>query len=1040
MKNKGCLRYGFWIGLLALVLLCIAAGGLAYFQARARAFNSRPLVLIHAPVNHEQARVGDGVIVHATARADNGLRRVELWADDSFVDGSDAPEGSAPTTLILSSSWIAYAAGNHVLTVRAIASDGTAGQATVMVESLAQEGADAGTHTVEEGETIESIAEEYGTTPEEVAASNPGIEPGGIVPGEELILPGGEEPPSGGGGESPVPEEGGEEPPVPGEDPPGAPGSAFELMYLLPLESIDFGAGEPTDLRVEFLRIGASATSALEGLHCYVGAGEIPPRWIPDADGDQATDESFVITDSESDDGVWSLAADMTGEDALTISWPHNRDLPISVSCVGIAGGGTEALELGLWEGSIAPDYWTGIELSGFGDGVDGGFDIIFRITHTGGGGGGIPLWLDPDMTPPTNARLDDRRISLRWDYEPRADEEPIDGFRVYLNGNLQWVEPTDSRESMLPYEWFNPPCGTTYNFSVTAYRVGLPDGPESFPAVVILEQPQEDCAREVLITFLTLETFDLGGDGNHEDRDGDVGPPYGTFFANEQQITFDGGTLERGGSLDSANGFTHNTVYNLGELSANPSWNFNGSPVALLVAIPEGGAFEFGFRIMDEDSGRCHDSDDSGCDDLICEGLSMIYEEESVANELDSQHEGSLTSEDGRCRVTYQWGPAAGSPVGSGVEGWEPLPWISLEDMEVDESTGQARLHIRNTGTATWPWRDLIVELQSRDGVSLGIYTWPAFVLEPGQRATLEHPDMRLSAPFDACVLIDPYDDVLEEPECSGMLFHNPICTQLPDLVITNVEYDAGGRLVQVSVQNQGEGAIRNRTIELNLVPPSGPAAPPRESSEISLEPWETTLFSLSVNESLHSAWVDGYTVTVDPHDTIVESDNDNNSFVVQGVKQLSVVLDEIHFPLEDYERGRATFTFSAYVVSGGSRSRVVHWVVEEDSDGWSGGHSVDAERWMSPDLYSEWFIISGDQVLELSITVDPARGRDPISWTETYTAEDLWGSGESTSNTYCSISGPDGVHVNTVSIEDTDTWMSFIWMMRYEICRIEE
>lgn len=965
MKNKGCARWTVLLGMLALLLICIAAAGLVYFQARASAVNSRPLVLIHAPVNHDQVHVGDGVLVHATARADNGLRRIELWADGVFVDARDVAD--APSTLVFSGSWIPRAAGNHVLIVRAVAADGTAGQAAVTVEALAQEGADAGIHTVEEGETLETIAAEEGTTPEELAAANPDLGPGGPVPGDDLTVPDDEPPAPGGAPAEPPP---GSDPPIPEDNPPGL--APLDVPLLGPLHTFPFGAGEPLGLRVEFL--GLSTAASYERLHCYVGYGDIPPRWFPDADGDQTTDESFEIVSAGAGGGtMWNMAG-LSGDSMPVFSWPRNRDLPISVSCVGIVGGGTDSVELGRWEDSIEPERWTGIHIGG---GAAGMYEFAFRITRSDSGHG-VPLYLDPDMTPPTNARLDDRRISLRWDYNPRPDEEPIDGFRVYLNGSLQWVEPADSRESMLPYEWFNPPCGAAYTFTVTAYRVGLPDGPESLPGIAVLRQPDEDCAREVMITFLTLETFDLGGDGSHEDREGDVGPPYGYFFANEQQITFDGGALGSGGSLDRANGFRHNTAYDLGELAADSSWRFSGGPpVALLAAVPEGGAFEFGFRIMDEDSGRCRDSDDPGCDDLICEGLSMIYEENSAANELDEHHEGSLTSENGRCRVTFQWGPAAGSPVGSGAEGGEPLPWLSLEEIEIDDDNGRVRLHIRNTGTATWPGRDLNIELQNREGVSLGVYTWENFILEAGQRATLEHPDMRLAAPpFDACVLIDPYNEVVEGPERSGALFHYPICPPTPDLTITEARFEpAGGAAgqIRVTIRNVGSERLENRAIEIQTYLPDGtPLYIGGSYPNITLERFQTiTLNFGGVSESIRRQMRAGYRVVVNPQGRLYESNHDNNAFDIPPVVPVAVTaISATGVPeFEDL-----LYRFTVSILSGTSRREIANWDIAPSGVDTGGGIFIPEALFF--DFSTGSFELMGDELLEVVVTADPREG----------------------------------------------------------------
>ncbi|MBU2611109.1 MAG: LysM peptidoglycan-binding domain-containing protein [Chloroflexi bacterium] len=923
---------------------------------------------------------------------------MELWVNDTLIAARDAPADATPTGLVLSAGWSPRLAGSHLLIVRAFAKDGTEGQATVAVEAVESGESETATHVVQEGETLESIAESYGTTPEELAGLNPGLDPGGPAPGDELLLPG-DEPPAGEGG---APAEEGGAPPVPEADPPGALESVFDLYGLdvpllgVPFESLDFFAGEPTGLRLEFLSLSTGA--AYEQLHCYVGVANVPPRWYPDEDGDQTSDESFALEGARPGEDVYWSVENLSGDSAPVFFWPRNRDLPVSVSCVGIRGGGTEAVELGRWENSISPSDWAGIIHGGGMVGADDAFEFAYlfwyRITRLGGGGGGVPLWLDHDMTPPTNARLDERSVSLRWDYNPRADEEAIDGFRVYLNGNLQWVEPADSRESMLPYEWFNPPCGTTYTFAVTAYRFGLPDGPESFPAIAILEQPARDCHREVQITFLTLETFDLGGDGRRPRHHGDLGPVYGSFFANEQRITFD--TRSRGsggGSLDMPNGLRHNTLYNLGEMSADSRWRFSGMP-SMIVDVPEGGTFQFGFHIMDQDIGRCRNASDPGCDDLICEGLSGIYNEDSAGAEwrFDSHNEGTWTTEDGRCRVTYQWGPAAGSPVGPGVPGWEPLPWISLEDFVVDEATGGVQLNVRNTGTAAWPWRDLTIELQSREGVSLGIYTWPDYVLEAGRRDTLEHPNMRLSAPFDACVMIDPYDDVLEEYERSGAMFHHPICPQVPDLVVTNVRYNpTGGGQINVTVQNVGE-ALRNRSLAFQTLLPDGSSLYFDGWPNITLGPREArTFINLGdVGERVRAQMSGGYSVVVNPHGAILESDATNNTFSVPAANSLMIRVMSLFAPW-DY-RYSVEFTLTAYAVSGDARRQVanLHFTdMDWDSCNRSGGcafHFAPSAR--SNSVY--WFPIFGDEALEVRVRA-AHRGLD-LTIGDTFLPQDNW------------------------------------------------
>ena len=879
MKKPGCSRWGFVVGILVLIALCVLALGIAYSSGRAKAFNSRPLVLIHSPLNHDQALVGERLVVHATARSDIGLSRMELWVNNTLIGVRDAPEGSAPVNLTLSTTWTPQVAGSHVLIVRATSADYTDGQATIVVEAVEVGEDGTGTHIVQEGEMLETIAAEHDTTPEELADLNPGMEAGGPTAGDELVVPDTEPPDD----DADVPPEGGGEAPSPEADPAGSLGILELLFRLWPLD-IPGEEPERVTLRLEIPRL--RTWEAHDSLHCYVELAGSPPQWYPDADGDQSTDESFAALDH----GWWDSAAYLEGENAPVITWPGDQPLPLTVSCVGI-NAGVEALELGRAELNILPENWNGVLHDVEVDGAEGHYYFAYRVTRQESAPRGVPLYLDPDMAPPLNARLDDRRISLRWDYEPRPDEEPIDGFRIYLNGNLQWVEPPDSRESGLPYEWFHPPCGTRYAFSVTAFRLGFPDGPESFPSYAFIETPLEDCTREIQITFLTLETFDLGGDGRYEDRHGDIGPPYGYFFANEKRITFDarpsGGG---GGSVDMPNGLTHNTVYDLSTMWGDSSWGFSGMN-GTIVDVPGGGTFEFGFHIMDQDTGRCRDSDDPGCDDLICEGSSLAFEDSY--GEFDRLHEGALSSDDGRCRVTYQWGPAFGSPVGSGEAGWEPLPWLDMTDFVVDEATGQVSIQVRNTGTATWPWRDLTIELQTREGESIGIYTWPEFVIEVGDQVILQHPEMVLSAPFDACVVIDPNNEVPEEFERSGALFHNPICPALPDLIIPDVSFDAtGGGRVRVTVQNVGDAALENRTISFqSLLADGSPAYLNRSWPGISLEPRQMRTFEITgVSETVRALLVNGYSITVNPDGAVAELDLDNNTYRVRGTSHMVI------------------------------------------------------------------------------------------------------------------------------------------------------
>ena len=68
--------------------------------------------------------------------------------------------------------------------------DGVQGQATIVVEAEESTAPATGVYPVEEGDTLVSIAEEVGTTPEDLAELNPELGGEEPSPGDELDVPG----------------------------------------------------------------------------------------------------------------------------------------------------------------------------------------------------------------------------------------------------------------------------------------------------------------------------------------------------------------------------------------------------------------------------------------------------------------------------------------------------------------------------------------------------------------------------------------------------------------------------------------------------------------------------------------------------------------------------------------------------------------------------------------------------------------------------------------------------------------------------------
>jgi hypothetical protein len=1013
---------GILLGVLALLAICLVlvlALALLYGIRRRQAVEDRPLVLIHAPLNRDRGVLGEGVLVHATARAEGGVDRVELWVDGEFFAAQESPEEGPVSPLVFSAAWEPATLGAHALLVRAVSAGGVQGQALVAVEVVEpeDEGEDLGGYLVpEEGRTLEEIAAEVGADPGELGSLNPGIGDDGPQPGDLVLYPDDEEPVE--GGEPPAGEGGpssGAEPPPADESPPAShdapPGSMLDVLELLGWAFPLPADGELVGLQVEALALQTG--DAYESVHCYVGVGEDDPRWYPDLDGDPATDESFARLD---DSGTaWNVAEVLSGSRAPVVFWSSAEPLNVDVTCVGITGGGTDSVDLGQLSITARPEAWDGLARRAVATSDEGTFTLDYRISRVEGASRGHPIFLDPSMTPPTDLRMG--FWTLLWNYEPREDEEPIHGFRVYLNGALQWVEPPDARQSTLPYEWLSPPCGERYDFTVTAFRYGYPDGPESRPSNVVPvvggEPGSEDCSRTLIVRLETLST---------EYLERDMGPVYGTFYVNDQVVAFDGRC--DGPGICGEVGLYADWEYDISALTDHLAF---GAPARFVVNVPPDEQLVIGYDISAGGSGR------------VCAGETW-YE----GAELDRAHSGGIVSErpsgySSRCRVTFTVRPTFGSPTGE-VGGQPPLPMLAVENLTVDESTGQLRIHVRNVGAASWPGKDLEVAVTWPDGSGIGGYIWPALVLRPGERAMLQHPDLVPGPhpPLGACVLLDPGNNVPEEDDYSLGWTRGRYCRPLPDLIVTDSLYDDVEERLLVTVENVGEGSLEHRNLGLQINMADGRyfSAPAEWWADVSIEPRGVIVMEWSnVGPEQRALMLGGYTVVIDPNNDIAEESGTNNEYAVRPSTRLWLSWTWIDVPY--HFRDMVEYSFDAYLVSGGSRRQVADWRIRQDIDWGSCFRPYHCVRHYDNEEYdSYWFDVAGDEKLVVEITVSHP---GTLYWDRTqvdvYRPEHGWGGGSTGPRRTCGYLGGEGE-------SHSYTWVfgyseGQAWDTTFHICR---
>jgi hypothetical protein len=1043
-KRKGVLVY-----LSILAVLCCATALVGYFfysGQRRQAVAQRPLVMIHAPAHQDRVPVSRGVVLHATARAQAGVSRLELWVDNELVATNEAPEGEPVSPLVLVATWEPGVPGRHTVVARAAGEGGISGQASISVEAIAEAAAEDG-EAGDGDDTGDDPGDETGagTGTGDDAGDGTGDETGngaGDETGDDTGDDAGDE---AGDGESDdgdddtsadtAPDDGGAPPrwAVP------APGSAADLLQLLDLgfDLSDILPAQETRLQVELL--GLETGAAYESLHCYVGVGGITPLWYPDQDLDQSTDESFAHLG----DGAWDVASVLSAPAIPPVTWPGDEPLPIDVTCVAMGGGGTDALDLGQLEINVRPEAWDGVTRRAVGEGPEGAFTVDYRVGQVEQPPTEVQKGIDPSVTPPSDLRLiraSGGNYWLGWEHNPAEDEDPVDGFSVYLNDTLQWIESPGSHFTALPSQWVNPPCGDAYRLTVRAwYDQGCPDCRESDDSNVVTtftgEPGDPDCGQTVIVTFHNLATGDLGGDGRYDP--GHMGPVYGHFYVNEERVSFDG----RCDRNRCEWGMVHYANYEVGSLLAE----HGGAPRQLAVDIPpEDDYVEVGFHIMDADSGR------NNADDLVCEGSVLL--DPNIVSEHIIDTDRPLDVPADRCIVVYTLHPVSSAPV---VEPGDPAPMslLRVDDVSVDDASGRLLITVRNAGQAAWPRRDLEVEIVRPSGESLGLQTWPELVLEPGERTVLEHPD-HIERPLGTCVILDPNNRVAEENEGVGWTTRRH-CPDLPDLIVTGTEYDPAADQLSVKVENVGDAVLEERRVSMMITLADGSTLSDRPVwlPAITLGRWRsTTLVLHGIGDAQRERMFDGYTVTVDAIDTIAETDEENNDYVVPAGARLRLAW--LQFTTRYYPR---------YSRSEDPQEQIVH---AEITVGNRPGHAAtydigpfEVERGMSsgpwegmragPHIFSivvneAEFEIAGDEWLTIfaNNTMHYRLSERYLSWgAVALNAEEDWGVGRVISEgEVCGGPGWTRYDNHALSVQPPEPWQNCgRWELRFTVCRVE-
>lgn len=237
MKNSKRFFFLLFAGVACIVLFGLLLLYVNY--ASGRAVPTFPRVTIDATIPEGAGVVNQPVIVFGEASDPDGIGSAELWVNGAKV-ASQANTDQNLVPFEISQSWIPDGPGNYLFLLRGIDRNGFAGESPPVMIQIGErtyqpDPAMLGQYFVKDGDTIESIAEHFGTTPEEIHVINPGL--GDPIPDESLSVP--PRPETDSGGDAPPSGDGSDEPPH--VSPPSAP-SSEEGVPAVPISAPWWGS------------------------------------------------------------------------------------------------------------------------------------------------------------------------------------------------------------------------------------------------------------------------------------------------------------------------------------------------------------------------------------------------------------------------------------------------------------------------------------------------------------------------------------------------------------------------------------------------------------------------------------------------------------------------------------------------------------------------------------------------------------------------------------------------------------------------------
>lgn len=179
------------ITILMLILVVLGIAGFLYLASQ-RSLPTPPTVTILHPKPNNELIVGDPVIIRASATDPEGIEAIEFWVNGERVGKQLQTESQTGGGFFFSQAFRPTEVGPYTIYVRAVDNEGYSNESPPIIleanEFTAPETADVEVIT-NQGDTIDSLAEDNGVSPQEISDKNPNLGNDPIPPGTSVTVP-----------------------------------------------------------------------------------------------------------------------------------------------------------------------------------------------------------------------------------------------------------------------------------------------------------------------------------------------------------------------------------------------------------------------------------------------------------------------------------------------------------------------------------------------------------------------------------------------------------------------------------------------------------------------------------------------------------------------------------------------------------------------------------------------------------------------------------------------------------------------------------